>query len=582
MTGLISIAMIVKNEAAMLRACLDSVKEVADEIIIVDTGSVDKTIEIAKSYTDKVYRYSWQGDFSAARNFAINQCSCEWILSVDADERLAVGYESLRELITSTTKEAFILPLKGYSGPGGSDYNVIGVLRLFRNLPHYRYIGKIHEQIGIADQEVVGYSEYPIISHSYIEPRRRQDKRRRNMQMLAEQLKHESENEAFIKYYLGCEWLGMGRYQQACACFRCAYEQLDKSHIFFRSSAVRSLVACLRYMGNFEEALAICIRETAVYPEYTDLFFDGGVVLEQMGEYEAALRWFEAAVGLTTPLIVYQHSNGTENFLSQYHLGHCCQMLGKSEEAAEWYEQALVVNKNFIYPLYGLFMVLVTKKSCEELVTYFTERGYVADGEGQRVLGELFFASGRPDLAIKVGSQAERPSILSIDLAKYYLYSGDFKQALTMIDELQTRQDPNDAVIMKLEILCYIFLRDLSAAKAKCLIMWRYEPMRGEAMALLTLIKRLGDHSLKISEQYEPVLVESLLRIVADCARSYGENSGVYIEVAKCCEEIMSDLELGSRALLDFWKSEIKGIEMLLDVRHKSVRGLYVWKKDGR
>ena len=65
------------------------------------------------------------------------------------------------------------MPLKNYGGPGGSDYNVIGVLRLFRNLPHYRYIGKIHEQIGIADQDVVGYSDYPIISHSYIEPRRR-------------------------------------------------------------------------------------------------------------------------------------------------------------------------------------------------------------------------------------------------------------------------------------------------------------------------------------------------------------------------------------------------------------------------
>ncbi|MCP6652311.1 glycosyltransferase, partial [Klebsiella pneumoniae] len=78
---------------------LDSVKAVVDEIVIVDTGSVDKTIEIAKSYTDKVYSYSWQGDFSAARNFAINQCSCEWILSLDADEWLEVaGHEFLREL----------------------------------------------------------------------------------------------------------------------------------------------------------------------------------------------------------------------------------------------------------------------------------------------------------------------------------------------------------------------------------------------------------------------------------------------------------------------------------------------------
>ncbi|SMD16892.1 glycosyltransferase [Sporomusa malonica] len=582
MTGLISIAMIVKNEENMLRACLDSVKAVVDEIVIVDTGSVDKTVEIAKSYTDKVYSYSWQGDFSAARNFAIDQCSCEWILYLDADERLAVRPESLRELITSTTKEAFIVPLKNYCGPGCSDYNVIGVLRLFRNLPHYRFIGKIHEQIGIANQEVVGHSDFPVISHSYINTGRRQDKRRRNMSMLAEQLKHEPENEAFIKYYLGCEWLGLGRYLQAYACFRCAYEQLDESHIFFRSSAVRSLVACLRGMGRFEEALAICMKETAVYPEYTDLFFDGGVVLEQLGEYEIALRWFKAAVDLGAPLIVYQHSNGTEDFLSQYHLGHCCQILGKYEEAAEWYEKALEANKNYMYPLYGLFMVLVTKKSCEELLITFTERGYVSSYESRLALAALFFASSRPDLAVKVCSQAESQIIPSSDLAKYLLYSGHFKQALKMIEALQTRQDLNDAVLMKLEIICYIFLRELGAAKAKCLTMWRYGPLRADAMALLALVKRLGGSRLAISKKYEPVLVDSLLRIMADCVRSYGENSSIFIQVAKCCEEIMSDLEQGSKALLDFWQSEIKGIEMLLDVRYKSMRGLYVWQKAGR
>ncbi|MBP2637372.1 MAG: glycosyl transferase family 2 [Firmicutes bacterium] len=581
MTGLISVAMIVKDEEAMLEACLDSVKEIADELVIVDTGSVDKTIEIAKSYTDKVYCFLWQGDFSAARNFAINQCNCEWVLSIDADERIEVRQEYLRELITNTTKEAFMLPLKNFSGPGDSDFNIISVLRLFRNLPQYRYIGKIHEQIRIANQEAVGFSDYPVISHSYIEPRRRQEKRWRNLHMLTAQLQDEPQNEAYIKYYLGCEWLGLGRYQQAAECFRWAYEQLDKNHIFFRSSAVRNLVACLRFLGKLKEALAICMRETAVYPEYTDLFFDGGVVLEQMNEYEAARRWFEAAVSLKTPPTVYWHCNGTETFLAQYHLGHCCQILGRSKEAEQWYEQALAANPKFIYPLYGLYMVLITKKSCEEIIDYFLHRGYLAGEEGMQALGALLFTSGRPDLAVNVCNQQANARIYSGDLIKYYLYSSDAKQALAIIDELQTGQELYDMVVRKLEILCYTFLHDFDTAKAKCLAMWHYQTMRADALALLTLVKRLAGQRLNFSEKYQPVLIENLLEIIADCAHACGEFSGIFTQAAKCCAEILSDSELGSRALLNFWQGERKGIEMLLDVRYKSARGLYVWKKDG-
>jgi len=579
MTGLLSIAMIVKDEEVMLRACLDSVKEIADEIVIVDTGSVDRTMEIAKCCTEKVYSYFWQGDFSAARNFAIEQCRCEWVLFLDADERLEGTRESLRGLITSTTKEAFMLPLKNYTGPGCSAYNVIGVVRLFRNLPNYRYIGKIHEQVGIANQEVVGYCGYLVICHSYGESCHRNDKRRRNIKMLTEQLFCEPENKAFIKYYLGCEWLGLGCHQQAYDCFQFAYEQLDKDHVFFRSSTVRSLVACLRAMGKLAEALAVCMRETAVYPQYTDLYFDGGIVLEQLEEYEIAARWFKVAVQTGTPVIIYQHSNGTENFLSYYHLGHCCELLGRCEEAAQWYERALAANMNFIYPLYGLYIVLGTKNSCEELIRYFTEQGYAANEEGRLVLGELLFASGRPDLAAGVCSRPDKPIKPSNELAKYYLYSGNFPQALAMVEELQAGLGMNNAVLMKTAILCYLFLHDLNTAKAKCLNMWRYEPLRAEAVALLTLTKRLGGHRLTVGEQYKPVLIDSLLKIITDCARSYGEGS--FIKVAKCCEEIISDFEQGSKALLAYWQSEIKGIEMLLDLRHKNVRGLYVWKRAG-
>lgn len=84
----ISVCMIVKNEEDKLGICLDSLKTIADEIIIVDTGSTDKTKELAAKYTDKIYDFAWTGSFSDARNFAFSKASCDYIYSADADEEL--------------------------------------------------------------------------------------------------------------------------------------------------------------------------------------------------------------------------------------------------------------------------------------------------------------------------------------------------------------------------------------------------------------------------------------------------------------------------------------------------------------
>ena len=82
----ISVCMIVKNEEPRLRACLDSLKPIADEIIVVDTGSVDGTKAVAAEYTDKIYDFAWIDDFSAARNFAFSKATGDYIYTADADE----------------------------------------------------------------------------------------------------------------------------------------------------------------------------------------------------------------------------------------------------------------------------------------------------------------------------------------------------------------------------------------------------------------------------------------------------------------------------------------------------------------
>ena len=84
----VSVCMIVKNEEKLLRRCLDSLAGIYDELVIVDTGSTDRTKEIAWEYTDEVYDFEWVNDFAAARNFAFSKCTKDYIYSADADEVL--------------------------------------------------------------------------------------------------------------------------------------------------------------------------------------------------------------------------------------------------------------------------------------------------------------------------------------------------------------------------------------------------------------------------------------------------------------------------------------------------------------
>lgn len=152
---MISVIVITKNEEKMIKACLESVKW-ADEIIVYDNGSTDKTLEIAKKYTDKVFQYK-QPDFATLRNNAMEKAIGEWVLYVDADERvLAPLREEINSLVSFTdksaldkvTNSAYAIPRKNIIfgtevnyGPFQHDW----VIRLFKKADFESWIGRVHE-----------------------------------------------------------------------------------------------------------------------------------------------------------------------------------------------------------------------------------------------------------------------------------------------------------------------------------------------------------------------------------------------------------------------------------------------------
>ena len=144
----LSLCMIVKNEERNLPRCLESVRGLAGELIVVDTGSTDATRQIAASHGAEVIPFDFKVvDFAAARNCALARARRRWILMLDADERLdRAGVPMIETLIALNENAGYFLERRNHSSDSGrstTDY----VVRLFPNRPNYRYRGRVHETV---------------------------------------------------------------------------------------------------------------------------------------------------------------------------------------------------------------------------------------------------------------------------------------------------------------------------------------------------------------------------------------------------------------------------------------------------
>jgi glycosyltransferase involved in cell wall biosynthesis len=154
--------MIVKNEEKYLRDCLESVKGVVDEIILVDTGSKDSTLLIAQEYGAKIFNFEWINDFSAARNYSLSQCTGNWILYLDADERLSAKSRNHLKLLTSKNDKIAYYCQVCSIDEVNSRPSIMSYVRLFPNEESLKFEGAIHEQIEYSLQR----NKIPIIKSS--------------------------------------------------------------------------------------------------------------------------------------------------------------------------------------------------------------------------------------------------------------------------------------------------------------------------------------------------------------------------------------------------------------------------------
>lgn len=181
----ISCCLIVKDEENYIRSALNSVKGLADEIIVVDTGSKDKTKEIAKEFTDKIFDFKWNDNFSEARNFSLRKASQDWILVLDADEVIAKeDYDKIKQLIKSEDYLGYAFKQISYTNDGSiygyipildknnyskdfSGYIFCDTIRLFRNIKEIYYEGAVHESVINSIKKIGEIKKTDIKIHHY-------------------------------------------------------------------------------------------------------------------------------------------------------------------------------------------------------------------------------------------------------------------------------------------------------------------------------------------------------------------------------------------------------------------------------
>jgi glycosyltransferase involved in cell wall biosynthesis len=318
----LSLCMIVKNEEATLSKCLGSVKNVVDEMVVLDTGSTDSTPQIAQKFGAKVYHFEWCNDFSAARNEALKYVTGDWILVLDADETLT--QKIVPQLKQAIRREEYLLInlLRHEVEAEQSPYSLVS--RLFRNHPDIRFSRPYHALVDDSVSEIltqephlqVGYLEGVAISHTgYQKSAIAQQDKFTKAQAAMEDFLASHPNDPYVCSKLGALYVKIGKIVEGIK---------------------------LLAMG-----VASCEEE---YETLYELYYHLGIAYTRLQNYKNAIAHYDAAVKL--PIYPILKLGAYNN------LGNLLKAAGDLNGAKTAYEATIKIDSNFVPGYYNLGMTL--------------------------------------------------------------------------------------------------------------------------------------------------------------------------------------------------------------------------------
>lgn len=353
----VSLCVITKNEEHCIASCINSVRHLVDEVIVVDTGSSDDTKEVAADNGAKVSDFDWCDDFAAARNYALEQAHSDWILVLDADEILGVVPRAdFLAYVMEAAPEGYYLKICSYLNQGeeaAEDY----IVRLFKNKPQYRFTGVIHEQVvgSIKDHNGGGglaFAPLTVYHFGYLtETVSTKQKFARNTAIINKALL-DSPQDTFLLYCLGMEYL-QSDVKLANELLLKALTLMRGEEGYFRQALVTLLLGLLREpsLENPDDIFAKAIK---MFPDDGDVYCLQGMRLLQYNRYEEALVSLTTALAKRTEILA-----GSQIYVL---LGDASYLAGKYALAQENYIAAWQLTPLELYPFIRILDMWKNKK----------------------------------------------------------------------------------------------------------------------------------------------------------------------------------------------------------------------------
>ncbi|SHK10507.1 Glycosyltransferase involved in cell wall bisynthesis [Clostridium cavendishii DSM 21758] len=444
MKNTISLCMIVKNEEEYLPKCLNSISDMVDEIIIVDTGSKDKTVKIAQKFGAKVYYFKWNNNFSEARNESLKYANKDWILILDADDEFKnEDKEKLKILINGELDEeaVYYFETLSYYGDSIEEGNINANLnpRLFKNNCGIHYEGEVHNQlICINDEKNVIYDDIKIYHYGYLKKRIvDQDKRSRNMNILKQQIKNNSNN-IFAYFNLGNEYLALDEFKNALECYYKAYEDFDPRRGYSHVLILRIIVSNYN-LKKYNEAFKFIDIGVKYYPNCTDLYFYKALIYNEMDRPTLQIRELEKCIELGEPPSDLRFIYGVGSFRARYELGNVYMKLKDYDTAYKYYIEAIELKEDYIDALYKIAYILRIKntplKEYKEIIENFFTKS-IKDSYG--IIADIFYTVGEYPTTLEYIKKSEKEGISTenniILKAICLIRSGRFEEYLNIND----------------------------------------------------------------------------------------------------------------------------------------------------
>ena len=317
----ISACYIVKNEEKNLQRSIASIINQVDEIVVVDTGSTDRTVQLAEKAGAKVYHFQWQDDFSAARNFALFKVHGDWLVLLDADEYFTEKTAgNIRQAVYQAGKaDGFLIRWVNYDVDNAEVQDYCYQLRVVRNQQGIHYEGIIHEELKLSDSrciDAVSVSpKFLEIYHTGYSKGISMQKIKRNLSLLQQAVVKGQSEESLARYFCDC-YLGLGDMDK-CIYYGWMDIRQGRQQVSFASRCNRVLMEYYAQKTDEEgikkrrELAELSVREYPEIPdfwaEYSECLYSAGSFAEAISAMKKAISLMRDYQGIEPSMLVEEH-----------------------------------------------------------------------------------------------------------------------------------------------------------------------------------------------------------------------------------------------------------------------------------